>query len=198
MTLSLSSPWLTLTRFPPPKFIEPLASPNNGTGVLMPLLFAFTSFSKSTRVKASFSASDTGGAADFENSVPELLDDEVIAVVSSAKDADEALRMIADKSGRSGGIVSVLGCRLIIVAALERNNPELALSVFYAMRSSFYKGLCIRSSICVVIKSNAAKFCHEVCCMLRCFLLISEMLSEVVDFGDWHSSLDLVYFIMLL
>lgn len=35
--------------------------------------------------------------------------------------------------------MSVPDCRLIIAAALKRNNSELALSVFYAMRSSFYE-----------------------------------------------------------
>ncbi|XP_022931518.1 uncharacterized protein LOC111437671 isoform X2 [Cucurbita moschata] len=146
MILHLSSPWLTITRLPPPpKLIEPLASASNGTSVLMPLLlcshalFRFTSFSKSTRVRASLNASNIDGAAAFENPVSELLDDELIGVVSGAKDADEVLRLIADKSGRNGGTVSVPDCRLIIAAALKRNNSELALSVFYAMRSSFYE-----------------------------------------------------------
>ena len=140
MILHLSSPWLTITRLPPPpKLIEPLASASNGTSVLMPLLLC----SKSTRVRASLNASNIDGAAAFENPVSELLDDELIGVVSGAKDADEVLRLIADKSGRSGGTVSVPDCRLIIAAALKRNNSELALSVFYAMRSSFYEGVCL-------------------------------------------------------
>ncbi|XP_022136768.1 uncharacterized protein LOC111008391 isoform X2 [Momordica charantia] len=153
MILSSTSPWLTitLTRLPlspPPKLIEPLPSPNNGS-VLMPLLlcsqalFAFTSFSKSRSVKASSndrnSGSGSGSAAASENPVSELLDEELLGDVSGAKDAGEALLVIADKSGRSGGTVAVSDCRLIIAAALERNNPELALSVFYAMRSSFYQ-----------------------------------------------------------
>ncbi|KAG7015138.1 hypothetical protein SDJN02_22771, partial [Cucurbita argyrosperma subsp. argyrosperma] len=146
MILHLSSPWLTITRLPPPpKLIEPFTSASNGTSVLMPLLlcshalFRFTSFSKSTRVRASLNASNIDGAAAFENPVSELLDDELIGVVSCSKDADEVLRLIADKSGRNGGTVSVPDCRLIIAAALKRNNSELALSVFYAMRSSFYE-----------------------------------------------------------
>lgn len=95
------------------------------------------------RVRASLSGSDIDGAAAFENPVSELLDNELIRVVSGAKDADEVLGMIADKAGRSGGTVSVLDCRLIIAAALKRNNPELALSVLYAMRSTFYQGVCM-------------------------------------------------------
>uniref|UniRef100_A0A0A0KZV4 Pentatricopeptide repeat-containing protein n=2 Tax=Cucumis sativus TaxID=3659 RepID=A0A0A0KZV4_CUCSA len=145
MILNFTSPCLTLTRLPPPKLLEPLASSTNGATVFMPLLlcshafFAFTSFSKSLRVRTSLSGSDIDGSAAFENPASELLDDELIVVVSGAKDADEALGMIGDKSGRSGGTVSVSDCRLIISAALKRNNPELALSVFYAMRSTFYQ-----------------------------------------------------------
>lgn len=69
--------------------------------------------------------------------VSQLLDGELLAKVSGAKDATEALEIIADKSGTSGGVVEVNDCRLIVSAALERNNAELALSVFYAMRASF-------------------------------------------------------------
>ncbi|XP_039046672.1 uncharacterized protein LOC120186911 [Hibiscus syriacus] len=44
----------------------------------------------------------------------------------------------SESSGQlNGGVVSVSDCRLIINAALDRNNADLALSVFYAMRSSF-------------------------------------------------------------
>ncbi|XP_038895191.1 uncharacterized protein LOC120083467 isoform X4 [Benincasa hispida] len=147
MILNLTSPWLNITRLPPPKLFEPLASATNGATVLMPLLlcshalFAFTSFSKSMQVRASLSGSDIDGAAAFENPVSDLLHNELIRAVSGAKDADEALRMIADKSGRSGGTVSASDCCLIIAAALKCNNPELALSVFYAMRSTFYQDL---------------------------------------------------------
>ncbi|KAK8323980.1 hypothetical protein V6Z12_A12G269600 [Gossypium hirsutum] len=41
----------------------------------------------------------------------------------------------------SGGVVSISDCRLIINAALDRSNADLALSVFYAMRSSFDTGV---------------------------------------------------------
>ena len=75
-----------------------------------------------------------------ENSVSQLLDEELLAKVSGAKDANEALDMIGDKCGRIGGVVGVNDCCLIITAALERNNAELALSVFYAMRASFDQG----------------------------------------------------------
>ncbi|PWA54447.1 ATP synthase subunit beta [Artemisia annua] len=40
-------------------------------------------------------------------------------------------------SERRSGVVSCSGCCLIISAAIERNNADLALSIFNAMRSSF-------------------------------------------------------------
>ncbi|KAK6158404.1 hypothetical protein DH2020_005718 [Rehmannia glutinosa] len=69
----------------------------------------------------------------------ELLDDELLGRVSAANDAAEVLSLIAEKR-RSGGVVSASDCRLIISAALDRGNAELALSVFSAMRSSFESG----------------------------------------------------------
>ncbi|KAK6158416.1 hypothetical protein DH2020_005730 [Rehmannia glutinosa] len=69
----------------------------------------------------------------------ELLDDELLGRVSAAKDAAEVLSLIAEER-RSGGVVSASDCRLIISAALDRGNAELALSVFAAMRSSFDSG----------------------------------------------------------
>ncbi|KAL8521288.1 hypothetical protein ACS0TY_011722 [Phlomoides rotata] len=69
----------------------------------------------------------------------ELLDDDLLGRVSAAKDAAEALSLISEKR-RSGGVVSAFDCRSIIMAALDRGNADLALSVFYAMRSSFDSG----------------------------------------------------------
>ncbi|KAK7318103.1 hypothetical protein RJT34_02801 [Clitoria ternatea] len=69
-----------------------------------------------------------------------LLDQQLLLRVSAAaKDADEALQIISETSSRNGGVVSTSDCCSIISAALGRNNPQLALSVFYAMRSSFYQ-----------------------------------------------------------
>ncbi|XP_051137640.1 uncharacterized protein LOC127255911 isoform X2 [Andrographis paniculata] len=70
----------------------------------------------------------------------ELLDEELISLISAAKDASEVLDLIGRERGRSGGVVSASDCRLIISAALYRGNAELALSVFSAMRSSFDSG----------------------------------------------------------
>lgn len=73
-------------------------------------------------------------------SVSELLDEELLSKIANAKDSHDVLQMLAQGSGKNGGVVSVSDCCLIISAALERNNPELALSVFYAMRASFDQG----------------------------------------------------------
>lgn len=94
--------------------------------------------SKYVRIKASSSGSDNEANA---NSVLEELDDELLNRVSSAKDADEALQMIAEKCKTSGGVLANSDCCAIISTALERNNSELALSIFSAMRSSFAQGL---------------------------------------------------------
>ena len=63
--------------------------------------------------------------------------------VSGAKDAYEVLQILEERSEINGGVVSVSDCLLIISAALERNNPDLALSVFHAMRSTFDQGIYI-------------------------------------------------------
>lgn len=77
-----------------------------------------------------------------EDSVSELLDEELLSKVSGAKDAQEALKMIDELPERKiGGVVSVSDCCTIISAALKKNNPELALSVFYEMRASFDQGV---------------------------------------------------------
>ncbi|KAL8063967.1 hypothetical protein ABFX02_01G060800 [Erythranthe guttata] len=70
----------------------------------------------------------------------EILDDELLVRVSAAKDAAEVLSSIAEDRCSGGGVVSLSDCRLIITAALDRGNADLALSVFSAMRSSFDSG----------------------------------------------------------
>ncbi|KAL1209148.1 hypothetical protein V5N11_028701 [Cardamine amara subsp. amara] len=71
-----------------------------------------------------------------------FFNDELLSSVSAVRDADEALEIISDRFGsnRGGGIIEVEYCRSIISAALSRGNVELALSIFYAMRSSFDLG----------------------------------------------------------
>ncbi|KAL0331084.1 UNVERIFIED_CONTAM: hypothetical protein Sangu_1653900 [Sesamum angustifolium] len=70
----------------------------------------------------------------------DLFDDQLLGRVSAATDAAEVLLLIAEERRTSRGVVSVSDCRLIISAALDRGNADLALSVFSAMRSSFDSG----------------------------------------------------------
>lgn len=145
MSLNIaSSPWLS--RFSPPntKLVE--YSPNNVT--LLSLLLRSTSLSslkanKPFKPRASLRRTQSNGAVEEDTS---LLGEELLNRVSATKDADEALEMIAQNQSesseqRNGGVVSGSDCRLIINAALDRNNADLALSVFYAMRSSFDTGV---------------------------------------------------------
>lgn len=63
--------------------------------------------------------------------------DLIINKTSAAKDATEALQVFGEMTNRSGGVVTTSDCCSIISTALDRNNADLALSVFQAMRSSF-------------------------------------------------------------
>uniref|UniRef100_J3MS71 Uncharacterized protein n=2 Tax=Oryza brachyantha TaxID=4533 RepID=J3MS71_ORYBR len=56
--------------------------------------------------------------------------------VSGAADAAEALDIVAESAGGTGGL-DAPDCNAIVAAALDRGNVELALSVFEAMRSGF-------------------------------------------------------------
>ncbi|KAG8368986.1 hypothetical protein BUALT_Bualt15G0103300 [Buddleja alternifolia] len=67
-------------------------------------------------------------------------DDELLGRVSAAKEAAEVLFLISEVRRKNGGVVSASDCRLIVSAALDRGNADLALSVFSAMRSSFDSG----------------------------------------------------------
>ncbi|XP_047340808.1 uncharacterized protein LOC124944563 isoform X2 [Impatiens glandulifera] len=69
-----------------------------------------------------------------------VLDEDILNCVSAAKDACEALDIIAEKSNRGGGVVSNSDCCSIIMSAFDRSNVELTLSIFAAMRSSFSTG----------------------------------------------------------
>lgn len=146
MTLSLCSPWFSRFSFP-----SPYKYSSRNTTSLFYLLFTAesTSFknqpnfilSASNTVRAKASLSESGNDV-ADNSISELLDDddELINRVSAVKDADEALQMIAERTKRSSGVVTTSDCCSIISAALDRNNADLALSIFYAMRSSFDTG----------------------------------------------------------
>ncbi|KAK8520924.1 hypothetical protein V6N13_077057 [Hibiscus sabdariffa] len=145
MSLSLaSSPWLS--RFSPPNTKLFDFPPNNNFTLLSLLLrsnpLSPLKTSKSFKPRASLKETQSNGVVGGTS----VLDEALLSRVSAAKDADEALQMIAQSKsesngGLNGGVVSVSDCRLIINAALDRNNADLALSVFYAMRSSFDTGV---------------------------------------------------------
>ncbi|XP_021894812.1 uncharacterized protein LOC110812359 isoform X2 [Carica papaya] len=150
MTLSLAS--TLLSRFSPSSPSPHLAKlsesslHNNSTALLSFLfttgvLFPSSSLKKSTyyssfTTRASLSETPNG-VAENSGSVSNVLNDELLARASGAKDASEALDVIAQSTELNGGVVSNSDCGLIIKAALDRNNADLALSVFYAMRASF-------------------------------------------------------------
>ncbi|XP_020580265.1 uncharacterized protein LOC110024564 isoform X1 [Phalaenopsis equestris] len=71
-----------------------------------------------------------------------LLEDDLLRRIVGKKDAQEAIEMIAEaKKNVSGGIVGINDCRLIIAAAFDGKNVELALSVFHAMLSGRAQGM---------------------------------------------------------
>ncbi|KAK8948766.1 hypothetical protein KSP39_PZI005063 [Platanthera zijinensis] len=71
-----------------------------------------------------------------ESSESVLLDSDLLRRISSAMDAQQVLQMIAEaKTDTGGGTVENDDCRLIITAAFDGRDVELALSVFYAMLS---------------------------------------------------------------
>lgn len=139
---------------------SPLFSPSyNHSKNLFLLLFgknlesATLSLSKKAAIgappRASISETPRNGVAEEEedsllssssSSCVVVLDEEMISRASRLKEAGEVLEMIAAESTakRDGGVVTCSDCRRIISAALERNNPDLALSVFTAMRSSSF------------------------------------------------------------
>lgn len=153
MTLNLGSPWLSRLSYPSPNCSKfSFLSSNNNQNSFLFLLFeskntshsSFSTFSNSKAFKAKASLSESGSGVAENSSSPvseELLNDELLTRVSGAKDANEALEVIAELSERNGGVVNASDCCSIISAALERNNSDLALSVFYAMRSSFDQGI---------------------------------------------------------
>ncbi|XP_022736351.1 uncharacterized protein LOC111289507 isoform X3 [Durio zibethinus] len=150
MTLNIaSSPWLSCFSPPNTRLYECSPNNNNNNVTLLSLLLRSNSLSslktnKPFKARASSKENQPNGVVEEEET--SLLNEELLSIVSSTKDADEALEMITQNQGesseqRNGGVVSGSDCRLIINAALDRNNAELALSVFYAMRSSFDTGV---------------------------------------------------------
>ncbi|KAJ6946067.1 hypothetical protein NC651_000979 [Populus alba x Populus x berolinensis] len=153
MTLNLgcsssSSSYLSRFSHSPPLLSKLSPKPNyNTTATLLSLIFSFhktapffsTSRTPSLKPLAS-SLRQSADDDDYNNSFLSLNEDS-LSRVSAAKDANEALQIIAVITNKSNGLVSVTDCCGIISAAIDRGNSELALSVFYAMRSSFDQGV---------------------------------------------------------
>lgn len=86
-------------------------------------------------------SSDKRDGVSTEISTPSLLDEELLRRLSSARDADQALDMIAEAHQSVGyGTVDIADCHSIIAASFHRGNTELALSMLHAMRSGFSQG----------------------------------------------------------
>ncbi|KAI9108349.1 hypothetical protein K1719_020540 [Acacia pycnantha] len=142
MTLTSCTPRFSRPLLPlPPSILHKLCETwavHCNTTSFLPRLIGSSSISfnisKFIKAKASVSESDHETS---ENNVSELQDQELLARIAAAEDANEALQMIAEKSKRDEGVVCMTDCCSIISAALNRNNAELALSVFFAMRASF-------------------------------------------------------------
>ncbi|KAJ4845353.1 hypothetical protein Tsubulata_045643 [Turnera subulata] len=135
--LSLSLPRLSHTPPPPPLPKLPETKPT----LLSLLLLSSTAKTATFKMRASSSVSESHNKDNHSSSAAILLSSEdSLNRVSASKDANEALDAIAQISGRSSGVVSVTDCCSVIAAAIGRGNADLALSLFYAMRSSFDQG----------------------------------------------------------
>lgn len=133
LNLSLCSPNFISSSSTPRfgKIHETSSNPNNNTSALLSFLLAAKKATRlrGFRIEASLSESENG-----------VVEEELLSRVSGAKDASEVLEIVAESSKRSGGVLTVDECCLIINAAIDRGNTDLALSIFYAMRSSFDQG----------------------------------------------------------
>ncbi|GKV40026.1 hypothetical protein SLEP1_g47708 [Rubroshorea leprosula] len=120
MTLNLSSP--RPSYFPPPHFTKPFQTPPISNCYNNTLFtFVFRSGSVPSVLIKTGPLNSRASLRETQNNAAEAL--ELIALTLSKE--------------RNGGVVEGHDCRSIIKAALDRNNADLALSVFYAMRSSF-------------------------------------------------------------
>ncbi|KAL8141592.1 hypothetical protein V2J09_014624 [Rumex salicifolius] len=144
MALNLGSPWISRLPNPSqPRFLS--ASHNNKTTAF---LFLLIGNNNRTAAAISLLSRCSGARAKSGNDVvsvnqgeESLLDDALVARVSSVTEASQVLEIIAaEKSDRNSAVLSSSDCCKIIAAAIDRNNSDLAISVFHAMRrSSFHQ-----------------------------------------------------------
>ncbi|XP_078428285.1 pentatricopeptide repeat (PPR) superfamily protein [Wolffia australiana] len=100
-----------------------------------------SSISRANRALSCRSFSGDGSMQEEGNSV----NDALLRRILGAKDADQVLDAIAMHRGENLGVVGTDLCCWIIEAALDRNNTELALSVYSAMLSSSFLGSSVAS-----------------------------------------------------
>ncbi|KAI3713526.1 hypothetical protein L1987_72104 [Smallanthus sonchifolius] len=141
MSLNLTSPWPNRLYLHHHRFPSPSNDAASNSSKSQAFCSSRTPNYRNKYIKASLSESyhegtvvdgDDAGSGDYEL---------IINKVSAAKDASVALQVFGEMTKRSGGVVTTSDCSSIISAALDRNNPDLALSVFQAMRSSFDAGV---------------------------------------------------------
>ncbi|KAI7989333.1 hypothetical protein LOK49_LG13G01005 [Camellia lanceoleosa] len=143
MTLNLGSPWLSrlpLSNLSTTANTKPSVSLfflifNTTTSISKPQSFSASNKFLITKASLSQSPNEVAEPSELFNDD----DDDLLDRVSASKHANEALDLIAENSNPSGGggVVSGSDCCSIISAAFDRNNVDLALSVFSAMRFSF-------------------------------------------------------------
>nr|XP_043607999.1 uncharacterized protein LOC122579828 [Erigeron canadensis] len=133
MTLNITStPWPSRLYLHNHRFLT-----NESTPKLTYYCYTFRTPIHNTNNIVKASLSDQSTVVDSGDSYESIIS----KVVSSAKDASEALQVFGEMTNRTSGVVTTSDCCLIISAALDRNNADLALSVFNAMRSSFNTGV---------------------------------------------------------
>ncbi|KHN16739.1 hypothetical protein glysoja_002836 [Glycine soja] len=149
MTLNLCTPCFSRMLHHP--FSSSSSLPNTHTPLPSLLFFSPSSLpnpNQSTFISTKASVSESHNETS-DDTAANLFDQQLILrLAATAKDADEALLMIADNSSRNDGVVSTSDCCSIISAALNRNNPQLALSIFYAMRATFHQEMEVVEAKC--------------------------------------------------
>ncbi|XP_076900884.1 uncharacterized protein LOC143555158 [Bidens hawaiensis] len=144
MTLNLTSPWPNHLHLHSTHRLRPAS---NESASKPQAFCSFRTWNYKNNIKASLSESYHEGAVvdgdddDDDAGTSENYYELIITKASAAKDATDALQVFAEMSKRGGGVVSTSDCCSIILAALDRNNADLAFSIFQAMRSSFDAGV---------------------------------------------------------
>ncbi|CAA2996841.1 uncharacterized protein LOC111375476 [Olea europaea var. sylvestris] len=136
MTLHLCccSPWIS--RLPHHYYPKNFTTPLHNYCFLFKNRSIFQGFRISKNF-IKFSGKNEVSSSSEEALVSEVVDGEILSAIAAAEDASGVLNVIAEKTKKNGGVLSGSDCRLIISAALDSGNVDLALSVFSAMRSSF-------------------------------------------------------------